>query len=213
MLEFPHSCICIGQLLQLNVNRGSRNSTVTTTTTSLRPFVRDYPGEPVPEDTLTHPQSWSSSNLYQLLSSTTIHSILPAQTACLAIFLHNLCPCRLWSTSSSEALHLIFAVVSTLYHLFLVFLSTPYLELSFTLTLHIHLTILISARWSATSFSFLTGQVSLPCSMILLRTQLLYSLPLLINYTVCPRKNGPPKYNGVVFEILGRHLWNFYNRI
>ena len=35
-------------------------------------------------------------------------------------------------------------------------------SLSFTLTLHIHLTILISARWSATSFSFLTGQVSLP---------------------------------------------------
>jgi len=31
--------------------------------------------------------------------------------------------------------------------------------------------------------------------------------------TVCPRKNGPPKYNGVVFEILGRLHWNFYNRI
>jgi len=45
--------------------------------------------------------------------------------------------------------------------------------LSFTLTSHIHLTILISARWSATSFSFLTGQVLLPCS-ILLYTQLLY---------------------------------------
>jgi len=44
-----------------------------------------------------------------------------------------------------------FAVVSILYHLFLVFLLTPYLEL-FTLTLHIHLTILISAPWSATSF-------------------------------------------------------------
>jgi len=29
--------------------------------------------------------------------------------------------------------------------------------LSFTLPLHIHLTILIPARWSATSFSFLTG--------------------------------------------------------
>jgi len=54
------------------------------------------------------------------------------------------------------------------------------LYLYFTLTLHIHLTILISARWSATSFSFLTGQASLPCS-ILLHTQLLYSLPLLIN--------------------------------
>ena len=50
-----------------------------------------------------------------------------------------------------------FAVVSILHHLFLIFLSTPYLELSFILTLHIHLTILISARWSATSFSFLTA--------------------------------------------------------
>jgi len=45
--------------------------------------------------------------------------------------------------------------------------------LPFTLTLHIHLTILISACWSATSFSFLTGQVLLPCS-ILLCTQLLF---------------------------------------
>jgi len=52
--------------------------------------------------------------------------------------------------------------------------------LSFVLTLQIHLTILISAHWSATSFSFLTDQVSFPCS-ILLRTQLLYNLPLLIN--------------------------------
>jgi len=52
--------------------------------------------------------------------------------------------------------------------------------LSFTLMLHIHLTILISARSSATSFAFLTGQVSLQCR-ILLRTQLLYSLPLLIS--------------------------------
>ena len=50
----------------------------------------------------------------------------------------------------------------------------------FTLTLHIHLTILISARWSATSFSFLTGQLWLPRS-ILLRTHLLYSVPLLTN--------------------------------
>jgi len=37
--------------------------------------------------------------------------------------------------------------------------------LSSTLTLHIHLTILISARWSATSFSFLTGEVSLAYSI------------------------------------------------
>jgi len=39
---------------------------LTTTTTVLRPFVRDYPGESVPEETLTHPPSWSSSNLYNL---------------------------------------------------------------------------------------------------------------------------------------------------
>ena len=53
-------------------------------------------------------------------------------------------------------------------------------NLSFSLMPHIHLTILISARWSATSFAFLTGQVSLPCN-ILLHTQLLYNLPLIIN--------------------------------
>ena len=51
------------------------------TTTILRPFVQDYPGELVPEDILTHPPSWSSSNLYQLLPSTTIHSILLESTA------------------------------------------------------------------------------------------------------------------------------------
>jgi len=85
--------------------------TRTTTTTILRPFVRDYPGEPVPEETFTHPPSWSSSNLYQLLPSTMIHSILPVQIACLAIFLHNLSTRPFWSTSCScwsGALHLIF---------------------------------------------------------------------------------------------------------
>jgi len=61
--------------------------------------------------------------------------------------------------------------------------------LSFTLTLHIHLIMFISVHWSATSFSFLTGQVSLPCS-ILLRTQLLYSLPLLINDIFLLVSNG-----------------------
>jgi len=81
--------------------------TTTTTTIVLRPFVRDYPGELVPEETFTHPPSWSS-NLYQLLPSTTIHSILPVQITCFAIFLHNLSPRPLWSTSWSGALHLIF---------------------------------------------------------------------------------------------------------
>jgi len=55
-------------------------------TTILRPFVRDYQGELVPKETFTHPPTWSSSNLYQLLPSTTMHSILPVQITCLAIF-------------------------------------------------------------------------------------------------------------------------------
>jgi len=36
---------------------------------------------------------------------------------------------------------------------------------------------------------------------------------MLSESTACPPKNGPPKYNGVVFEILGKQHWNFYNRI
>jgi len=34
-------------------NPQDRDSTTTTTTTILWPFVRDYPGEPVPEETFT----------------------------------------------------------------------------------------------------------------------------------------------------------------
>jgi len=73
-----------------------------------------------------------------------------------------------------------FAVVPNLCHLILVSLNPLLGTLSCNLTPHIHLTILISAHWSATSFSFLTGQVSLPCN-ILLRIQLLYNLLLTIN--------------------------------
>jgi len=52
----------------------------TTTTTVLRPFVRDCPCEPVPEETFNHLPYWSSSNLYQLLPPTMIHSILHVST-------------------------------------------------------------------------------------------------------------------------------------
>jgi len=63
--------------------------TTATTTTVLRPVVRDYLGELVPEERFTHPPSWSSSNLYQLLPSTTINSILLVQITCLTILLHK----------------------------------------------------------------------------------------------------------------------------
>jgi len=39
------------------------------------------------------------------------------------------------------------------------------------------------------------------------------AMNFLTNYSVSTKKRPPPKYNGVVFEILGRHHWNFYNRI
>jgi len=45
-------------------------NTTTTTTIVLRPFVQDYLGEPVPEETLTHPTiliiipSLSASSIY-----------------------------------------------------------------------------------------------------------------------------------------------------
>ena len=134
--------------MRLAENTGHKT---TTTTTVLWSYVRDYPGDLVPEETLTQPLSWSS-NLYQLLPSTTIHSILPVQITCLAFFAQLLSMSCLvyllvWSPPphvpyiSSPINHCLlfathahtfaacFAVVSILYHLFLVFLSTPYFEL------------------------------------------------------------------------------------
>jgi len=87
-------------------------------TTVLRPFIWDYPGELIPEETFTHPPSWSSSNHHRLLPSTVIHSILPVQIMCLTVFLYNLCPHPLWSTCWSGALHLIF---HTFFHPVIVF--------------------------------------------------------------------------------------------
>ena len=128
------------------------------------------------------------------IPSTTIYSILLVQFSCLTVLFHNLSPGPLWSSSWSGALyftlhaflHLFvthahtiaacFAVISMLCHLFQITLSSLLGKLSFSLTPHIHLTFLISTCWSVSTFSFLTGQVSLPCN-ILLRTQLLYNVP------------------------------------
>jgi len=133
---------------------------------------------------------------------TAIYGIFLVQFMCLTVFSHNFCPSLLWSTlwsgtlSTSYSIHFFTQSLSSFcstcpYDCTLFCCSTEiissnsslsalYLELSFTLMPLIHLTILISARWSATSFSFLTGQVSLPCN-ILLCTQLLYNLPLTIS--------------------------------
>jgi len=112
-------------------------------------FVRDNPGEPVPEETHL---SWSSVIPYLLIPSITIHGILPVQFTCLTVFSHNLSPSFLWSTSWPGTLNFIlhtflhpiivflaahahtiatcFAVVLRLCHLIQVSLSTLYLEYS-----------------------------------------------------------------------------------
>jgi len=67
--------------------------------------------------------------------------VLPSHCLFFATHVHTIAAC--------------FAVVRRLYH---IFLSSLLGTLSFTLTSHIHLIILISARWSATLFSVLTGR-------------------------------------------------------
>jgi len=139
-------------------------------------------------------RAWSScsSNQRRWLESTMIHSILPVQFTCLTDFAQPLskfflvCFLAWHPPLHTPFLHTLSSFCSTCpYHHNLFCSSTkimssiPSLSLNSllgTLMSHIHLTISISACWSATSCSFLTGQVSLPCN-ILLVTKLLYSLP------------------------------------
>jgi len=156
-------------------------------------FVRDNLSEPLLEKTFTHScLSWSSVIPYLLPPSTTIHGFLPIQITCVTVYSTislqvffalplGLAPSTLHTPYISSPNHCLlfaahahtiatcFATVPRLCHLILVSLSTLYLEFY-----------LVAAVWSATSFSFLTGQVSLLCN-ILLRTQLLYNLPLTVN--------------------------------
>ena len=89
-------------------NHKSQVTTTSTTTAILRPFIRDYPGEPVLEETFTHSHLCRSPIiLYPLPPFTTIHSILPDQFTCPTVFSHNLCPSLLWSTLWSGTLHFV----------------------------------------------------------------------------------------------------------
>ena len=131
------------------------------------------------------------------LSASSIHGILPVQSTLLTVFFHNPSPSFLWSTSWPGTVHFIlhtFLLPITVFfsqhmpiprNLFCcrtkIVSSNPSVShnpllgiFSCSFMAHIYLTILISAWWSAISFSSLTGQVSLPCN-ILLRTQPLYN--------------------------------------
>jgi len=72
-------------------------------------FVWDNPGEPVPEETFTHSHlSWSSVIPYLFPPSIMIHGILFVQFMCLTVFIRNLSPGFLWSTSWPGTLYFIF---------------------------------------------------------------------------------------------------------
>ena len=107
------------------------------------------------------------SLVYLLVSHPPLHtSYISLHNHCLIFAAHcNLFCCRTEIMSSIRSLSL----------------SSLLATLSFTLTSHIHLTILISARWSATLFSFHRQHI-LRC------TQLLYSLPF-SNQSVKRSKN------------------------
>jgi len=66
-------------------------------------FVRDNPGEPVPEETLIE----VINHTYLLSPPTRIHGILPVQSMCFTVSFHNLSPSFLWSTSWPGTLHFI----------------------------------------------------------------------------------------------------------
>jgi len=73
------------------VNLNFQSTTNTHTHNHLTTFVRDNPGRPVPEETLTHSHpTWSSDILYHLPPFTTIHGILFDHFTCLTILSDNL---------------------------------------------------------------------------------------------------------------------------
>jgi len=132
-------------------------TTTTTNTTVLWPFVYNYPGEPVSEETFTHSHTHTYPD-HQSSFICFLHLLLSIASSlfnlCLAVFLHSLSPNPLWSISWSGTLHFIlhtfdsspiycfiftthahsitsfFAVVPRLCDLIVLSLSTLYLELN-----------------------------------------------------------------------------------
>ena len=152
---------------------------------------------------------------------------------CLTDLFHNLSPGPLWSSFWSGTLYFI---LHTFLHPVIIFSqhtphhrsmfccstnvmsSIPTLSPSsllgnvfFTLMPHINLTTFISAHWSATSFYFLTGQLSLPCNILLqpsshnqwyiLTGKQWYQLPAFI-----PASSNPGLHSYISISIHTQHV-------
>jgi len=109
-------CTTFPQRFSSGTNAGWTTTTATTTTTTATATTTTVVYGPLSESTWmrwyqkkhspTH-ISWSLSHLHQLLPSTMIHSILPVQFTCSTIFLHDLFPNVIRSTTWSGAIHFI----------------------------------------------------------------------------------------------------------
>ena len=111
-----------------------------------------------------------------------IHGILFVQFTSLTVLSDNLSPDPLWSSPWSWTLS--FILHTFLHPIIIIFsqrmpIPTQPVLLQIPMLCHLYL-VSLSAPYLI--FSFLTGQVSLPCSMLLC-TQLLYNLPLIIRDT------------------------------
>jgi len=165
------SVLIVGAPLRLEVL-----TTTSTTILWLSGFWRDNPGEPVPEETCTHYCSHQSSlicflHLLRFMASSlfNLHAWQAFYTISLQVFSGlplGLVPSIHFFTQSLSSFH------STCpYHRNHFCCSTKIISsnrslplnslcatVSFTLSPHIHLIIIISAQWSATSFSFLRAR-------------------------------------------------------
>ena len=94
------------------LTRWTHTHTHTHTHNRLMAFVRDNPGRPVPEETLTHSHpTWSPDILHHLPPFTAIQGILFVHFMCLTILSDYLCPGPLWSSSWSWTLNFILHTV------------------------------------------------------------------------------------------------------
>ena len=127
---------------------------------SVTTWVSQYQKQHSPTRTYPDHQPFFISFLHLRSIASSLFSLCAWQS------LHNLSPSPFWTGTLHFILHFLTLSLSSFHN------SHAHANA--------HVTILVSACWSATTFYFLTGHISLPYN-ILLHTQLLYSLPFFVS--------------------------------